>query len=68
MLWLLVHNNDAGTVSVTCIVSRKNLYVLGQNAFLNVQNFDNLICWTLEMNMYTRNVGIEISSIPASPL
>ena len=30
-------------------MSQKNLYVPGQNAFLNVQTFDNIIDWTLEM-------------------
>ena len=42
----LVHNNeDAGTVSVMSIAEK----ISGSNAILDIQNFDNLIGWMLEM-------------------
>ena len=55
---------DASTMSVTSIMSvaEKNLYVPSQNGIFNLQNFDNLIGWTLE-TLYTRNRNQLYSSI-----
>ena len=51
---------DDGTVSVASIVS-----VAGKNAFLNIQEFDYLIGWTLEM-LHSCDAGVEIILFAAS--